>query len=403
MATPPRRYYWLKRLAVAYVALVAATVSLRYGWVRSARTALDAEVAAYRAAGEPILPADFNAPSIPEGENAAVELRAAAAGDLDALNGEGLRGTPGQVIAGHLRRARAMPRIEWGVKFESPLVSIMLPDLAGQRSLAGVASKLATFVLADGREADAIEHDRDTLFVARATGRQPFLVAGLVGAAISGRATTTITAQVPTLKLTDPAARDAARALIADLLDDAHVRTDAVRALYGERAMQLDSARLLAGGRADLAIGGPSTPADRAMLWWIRPLIEQDARRMIAHTTAHARAVAQPTYPAAVAAAPANLAKGGATALESIRYPVSRVLMTALGRATIQGYTAQNDRRFAAVRLAARLYRAERGHDPERIEDLVPDYLKQVPVSPMTGLPFTLAGATRSATTAPSR
>jgi hypothetical protein len=45
--------------------------------------------------------------------------------------------------------------------------------------------------------------------------------------------------------------------------------------------------------------------------------------------------------------------------------------------------------RLLTVELALRCYRAEQGHGPERLEELVPKHLKRVPLDPFNGKPLT--------------
>src|SRR6478609_8196042 len=70
---------WLKRMGIALVVLVAAVVGGHWWWGRSTEGRLDAVIARYRAAGEPMLPSDLVAPAVPDNENAVIQLRAAAA------------------------------------------------------------------------------------------------------------------------------------------------------------------------------------------------------------------------------------------------------------------------------------------------------------------------------------
>src|SRR5438128_2562768 len=78
---PPKRSgaRWLKWLGLTFSLLVAAGVGGHWWWGQSAERRLDAMIARYRAAGEPMLPSDLVAPSVPDDQNAVIDLRAAAA------------------------------------------------------------------------------------------------------------------------------------------------------------------------------------------------------------------------------------------------------------------------------------------------------------------------------------
>lgn len=57
----PPRYWWLKRIVVAYAVLFVALLTLRLWWGHVAHHRLETEIAKYKAAGEPIEP--FACPS----------------------------------------------------------------------------------------------------------------------------------------------------------------------------------------------------------------------------------------------------------------------------------------------------------------------------------------------------
>ena len=76
------------------------------------------------------------------------------------------------------------------------------------------------------------------------------------------------------------------------------------------------------------------------------------------------------------AMAPANFA-------ESLRQPLSSMLMPAFGRITFLHFWTLASRRRAAVGLAARLYEVDHGRRPATVADLVPGYLEAAPLDPM--------------------
>lgn len=56
----PPRYWWLKRIVLAYALLFVALLILRLWWGHVAHNRLETEIAKYKAAGEPIEPEDFD-------------------------------------------------------------------------------------------------------------------------------------------------------------------------------------------------------------------------------------------------------------------------------------------------------------------------------------------------------
>ncbi len=269
---------------------------------------------------------------------------------------------------------------------------MMLPDISRQRGVAYFLQSACQVAHARGRDDEALEYCRDLVFHAQAMGRQPAVVAMLVSIGIDNMTFMSIWNILPTLRLDDPATRQAAIGLIHDLLDDGGVRAGAVRSIYAERAAQLDTVRRMGDG-TNLALGTSDTPLESFLVWWFRPIIEDDARTMIADTTSLAQAVGAPdavTSRRLMPAAPT--AAGGTGSFSSVMlHPVSRALVPSLGAAIQRTYVAQSDRRAAAVYLAAKLYELDRDRLASQIADLVPDYLAQVPIDPTTGAAMVLS------------
>jgi hypothetical protein len=77
-ATPmPPRFWWLRRIAVGVAILFLTLGLLRWGWGVYAQRALDAEIAPYRALGQPVDPEDFDTPPPPDEQNAVPLLKKA--------------------------------------------------------------------------------------------------------------------------------------------------------------------------------------------------------------------------------------------------------------------------------------------------------------------------------------
>jgi hypothetical protein len=417
--TPPR-YRWLIRLSLLYVMLAMATVALRYHWLRVSRGEVEAQIASYRREGQPVLWRDFAPAPLADEQNAAVALRAAAnaatlsKAEQDFMNA-GVLGVPTTGLAGqrlgqlvdahraalnHVRRARGLARIEWPLDFNQAAESMLLPDLGPQRGLVYFLQSAVQVAHARGREAEAIEHCRDTLFCARAIDRQPAVISMLVGSGIDELAAQTLWQILPTLRLDDPAARQAAVGLIGDLLDDQAVRDGSVRAVYAERAMRIDTVGRLAAGDPAM-FGSQQRVVERFLGWWYRPVMEGELRSTMTEMTRQARSAAAPDAPAAAqalgtATKRANRRRRGTDAL---LHPLSRSLDVSLIAAMQRGYQSQRDRRAAAVDLAARLYELDRGRPPARVEDLAPVYLPRGPIDPMTGTAMTRTFGTPPATT----
>src|SRR4051812_23274228 len=74
----PRRR-WLRRIGLSVVVLVLLLAAGHWYWGHQAERQLAGRLAELRAAGEPVAPADLAGPAVPDADNAAIDLRAAAA------------------------------------------------------------------------------------------------------------------------------------------------------------------------------------------------------------------------------------------------------------------------------------------------------------------------------------
>ena len=66
----PPRYWWLKRILLAVAVLLVCLVAVRWWWGVVAERRLNALIAEYKAAGEPLYPEDFQTPPVDADENA---------------------------------------------------------------------------------------------------------------------------------------------------------------------------------------------------------------------------------------------------------------------------------------------------------------------------------------------
>jgi hypothetical protein len=118
--------------------------------------------------------------------------------------------------------------------------------------------------------------------------------------------------------------------------------------------------------------------------FFVRPFAVDNARVMARGTTFLKDAAAAnadlPSFRAALAATdpmPEATKSPG-------RYSMATLMLPSFTRAVEQHYRALADRRLTAVCLAVRLYAADHGGAlPEKLDDLVPNYLPSVPLDPL--------------------
>ena len=407
--TLPPRYRWLKRLAAGLGLFFALVIVLRMWWGHEADRRLQAEIDRIQTAGEPIFPADFNpTEEIPKEDNAALALiKAFKAYDTTyetkdfpapivmtdedwALIAQGVADNAETLAL--VRSARSMAGLDWGLRFGSPAIYILLPQLSPQRNLARMLARFSAYYHHIGDDAAAVELLRDVLHQAELVQEPPILISYLVGVACSAQTVRTIEFMAHDLAVGGAlgASREQVGELINDLLDDQVPRRELRRAMYGERMFQLDSVQYISEGKispAALGFVGGGGGATGSVVFNVpfRPLLLLDGERMLQHMRLMIEAVDRPNWLAArqivdVLEIEAEQARVG---LERVRRPMSAMLLPSLTRAVRAHYEGLAARRMAATALAMRLYELDHGRRPRELAELVPDYLPAVPIDPM--------------------
>jgi hypothetical protein len=186
-----------------------------------------------------------------------------------------------------------------------------------------------------------------------------------------------------------PADRAAVIRLIQDLLDDAQALEFALRAVYTQRAIELDQVNAMAYEMARTS-KGDSAPAEATPFQRVVQRAAIPSRRLafsqqVGVFTAMAEALEQSDWSAAFAKLPPrrgflppNRASAPAVAwLNATRY-------NQWSYAVEYHFSALTERRAAAVLLALRLYQLDRaGRFPATLAELCPTYLSRVPIDPM--------------------
>lgn len=427
-----RRPRWGRRakVAVGLLLLALLLVGGHVLWSAASNRKLTRMVEEYRRRGEPMLPEDFDQPTLSDAENAVADLRASAAliNTNDPRAGEWERMSPAPVApltesetailkaAVEVNRAAldrldaAKPKagVDWTLGLRTPVIMTLLPDLNPQRGLAQLLSCDALYAHQSGDDARAVRRLRQILSIGRAVDQQPFFVSHLVANGIAAIATQRAWQIAPTLKVAADHPRSAAgpsappppgpapapevQGLIGDLLSYDAGNAGLVRAMRGERMMQLDTVNALLSGKISpqLVFGvsgnsGPSSP-----IWLplgtaggraLKPMMLKDARLMIAYTTDVAAAAAAsdwPTFRSRMPAYPSDVKQNQVT------HPIAGALLSSGTTGFLMQYRGLAARRLSATALAVRLYAADHnGELPRRLADLVPDYLASVPADPM--------------------
>jgi hypothetical protein len=409
----PPRFWWLKRLAAAYLIFVTCLALLYWAWTAHSKRQFAAAIADVQARGEPIFPQDFDPPALPDGQNAATLLLEAAqrfkpnenwADALPQKARDSVLNEPApelgradlaivaQVVARQdatlrlIRRARLhCGDADWGLRPRRRLISVMLPHLNPQREMATLLTVAALHHHARGDEREALEICRDLVRQGEFIGRYgPLDIVQVVAHRPTNRAGVVVEQIAPTLKLPDDPTRQTAAVLIAELLDERVEAANWLHTAQMQRAFaidvfashiegqgffpepmyRLDAARTLRGREADVAAARCASYQDAIA---ILPEREPPWEKVDKRTIPRWRQPFGSHYPP-------RLERGARmlSLIESNRRSIAQSY-----------YLCLLDGRAAAVRLAARLHQLDHaGRMPATWDDLVPKYLPAVPRDP---------------------
>jgi hypothetical protein len=392
----PPPLWWTRRIAAAVGLLLVVLGAFHLWWLHQARAALDAEIAAIQARGEPIWPSDFNPATRPEDEkNAAYHLRQTFTlfnynipppawsnmqyPDYPPFSAEWYDVSKKAIDAHQkvyqlARKARQQPNVDWGTVWATPTARIVLPSLSPSRHLAALLGDAALYAhLARGDDHEAIELIRDLLAEADAVDHHPNVVAHLVAIAIRASAMNRLEVIATEMRVapegagpsatSKPAMPQQLRELIAILLK-LGLEDRAERAYRGERMSMLDN--------------GVATIRHSSLL---RPMYLNDIRGMVSKVTAQMNAARRPNLPAALSGYPLRPLRTGTPS--DLQHVVSHFWTPSLDRFVSTHFASRTEATLAAVSVAVRWYRTEHGGAfPPDLQSLVPDYLPAVPVDP---------------------
>lgn len=404
----PRRYWWLKRLGGVYLVLLLALAGFHWWWTAHARAQLDRRIVRVQAAGEPVLPADFDrwigeprgaadpltqatiamvfeVPLEPRGklsiENADYdEVRAARPDDVARLL------EANRAALQELRAARDFDGANWRIKVARPMLNTALPATSGMRNLALLARLDSEELHRAGRDGEAIERARDLLHLSRSLVQPPvFLLTHMVSQGIDGQAYRLVEFAAPTLRIGAEgetgegggATREQVRALIGDLLAEDGTRRSAQLGFAAERASLLEMADALAGGRGGKWLGAPAALQFSELA---KPLLYQDAERAMGLIDGAIAALREESWPAAKQRCGALPTPGEGVA--SVVTWITVQMVPAVDRIVYSEFRNLATRRMAAIALALRLYEFDHGQKAKSLGVLVPDYLPRLPSDP---------------------
>lgn len=405
----PPRYWWLKRICLGSVLGLAVFGGLVGWFVYESHRRLDAEVAAIHARGEPVLQVDFLRAPVPDSENAAITLKAAfdsitlSQGLLDAADDESLlHGGAGAYIrtqAPNITAGMSKARqLAHAARSQNRFVSVQrnpgnpVPLILAIEELITLERSLVLLAVVEqdaGKTDSAVEALRDAMHIANLTESHPSLTNAHAVASFMRRqireACSSISDRLQ-LRPDDPAGeREALRGLIDDLLDEAPMRAGLETTWIQQRADVYQAASQGAGG----TLSGYPMPGWTS---WLAPLFRMDGARMIhEYTLATAASRGANDFPTASAATAPTADWRQLTVAGEVAHVLRQMMSRDFRRIVADEFEAIADQRVTAMRLAITLYRAEHnGALPDRLAQLVPDYLPSLPSDPFAadGRPF---------------
>jgi hypothetical protein len=327
-------------------------------------------IAAYRAAGQPIEPGDFRQSPVPDELNRAIALAPlmdAIPDDLPVLSdlpygferAAHLALSSGVCVPdGELDAALSRPLVRWPHELPQIMGSGDL-DLSRPRRLANYLACDARLAMEDRDEAAASRKISQMLRLAESEGTDTAYIGWLVSAGIEAETCDVI------LDSGLGANSKLAKPLIARLLDETGERQRLSDAMLAERAGQLRTFRSMAASSGRVKGWVVGTYADVSLIG-VFDLADLQRELMLEED------------PTKIDGIKARINALGSSRINVVTW----TLASSAFRSDETPRRARADRRLAAVVLALRAYRADRGVLPEKLEELVPEYLPAIPVDP---------------------
>lgn len=414
VASPvPRRYWWLKRLAVGYVLWFVLIVGVRIWWGAEAQRRLDQRIDSYRAAGQPVLIEDFEPTPVPDEDNAAPLWEKAAAAIVqqeedhyyeDFLKPSYAAKYPDEfdaliaANAGALQfaeEAAAKPAIDWGARFTNPPPYMLFArHYSGQRAVAKMLAIAARHDSRQGIHAAAVARVEQMLDAAEDTGTAPVELMGhYAWIAIEALAAAALEALVPSMQIHGAAAefdsaaadRAAVERLIVRLLDDQELREHLRLALYAERMSAIELVEGLLDGTFVLGAAPGSQRSGARALYSaatspVSPLVKLDLVYMLDFNAQVLGAVEAASWTQVREALPPNPAS--LSDHQQLKRTISSFWLSSPERMLELHHRTLARRRMAGLSLALVLYRQDHGELPAMLGALTPTYLGTLPADP---------------------
>lgn len=389
------RSWWTGRTLRLTAGLVLLVLLVRLGWGWQAGRMLAGQVEAIRARGEPAAAEDFVVVRVPDERNAfEFQMQAAASHvrgvtsphnspvnypDYPPFNPQWhqlaqLSEQSHQKVFAMARQARQFDQVQTHDRYRKPLLANMLNWLNPSRQLANTLADGAVYAHLTGNDAEALERVQDILHLARSLRQDEFMVSHLVAMGIDALAYDATQKIAPGLRIdgqAGAATRPQVRALIDQLLDEREAWAGLERSLRGERVAAMDYADHLADGT-----------------WCVHPLVQMQHVRTNPIMDQTLEGMRRGNWADAQSAMQSHSRYIDENMLHGFSGSMVRYSRFFGGRTPYvvrycrTHFRSIAERRMTAVALAVRLYRIDHGKWPEKLADLAPAYISEIPKDP---------------------
>lgn len=416
-ARPSARWRNLKRLGWVALAVLLITIVVRLAWGMIAWRRLDNQLDAYRRSGQPVDVWELNAQldKVPPQRNKAVPLETALDEMVLVLDSgvsiEDFYSQPyGTMFTTHpaearelfaknahtlqlVRKAKDLPDTAWSTRLASGTLG---QSLSAKRNLVRLLHFAVAFQFRQGDHQGAISTLRDFMSFSDSIAAPHGFVNCLVSWTCYDMSLLLIEDYFVQLQVDDPtvsgsgsivpARRSNVEHVITDLLQVDDMREFAIRERLGKRASVLHELQSLEYARVSGVAAWSTAPWKQVVNTALHPILVLDTLRSVRVYTDLAATFHEQTMPLALERFPHESTEPGLIG-RLVRPCTSSWTLTLYSgerRYVELYYRSLARRRMAAIAVAVRLFEIDHQRQPEALAELIPDYLAELPLDPMT-------------------
>ncbi len=408
---PKKRRRWLRRIGWTLLVLVAVVIVVRVVAGYVTQHTLNERLEALRARGEPLHITEMAPPEVPTERNAAMlyeqafalidllgenaTTRIAALTEKPSLSPAELNEARTLVAQSVdalrlLREGAARPECRYSVNYGiKPTSAILLPHLPKMRLGVRLLGLSCEVQLSDGRPEAAAEDCVAALRLAKSARGEPILISQLVDIAANQLAQKRLAALLDRAELSP-----GTLAKFAAMPSETETRKRFQRTMQGDRCMGIDTFQFILGKPSSTyAITGEEPSFAKSTLFGAigyiaRPIFVADFVHYIDDMNRYVELAGMPLRNAREGWKQKEAEIEADVRCSVFRRPFSRLLIPALLRAAESLECGIERDQIAALAVALRRFRMDRGQYPDALSALAPKYLPDVPADLFSGEPL---------------